>query len=62
MQCFVLAITALLLTGCAGPVTVLNPRTGQTVTCGEPNWELNPWSQHDACVGTHLAEGWTIVR
>lgn len=44
VKCLVLATTAVVRTGCAAPATVLNPRTGQTATCGEPNWGLNPWS------------------
>jgi uncharacterized protein YceK len=62
MRILVVAIALCLLTGCADPVTVQNPRTSETVTCGSQSWELNPWSQHDACVADHLAQGWVIVR
>jgi hypothetical protein len=51
-----------LLAGCADAVTVQNPRTSEAVTCGSQTWELNPWSQHDACVADHLAQGWVIVK
>jgi hypothetical protein len=51
-----------LLAGCADPVTVQNPRTSETVTCGSQNWELNPWSQHDSCVAGYLAQGWVIAK
>lgn len=52
----------LLLAGCAQPVTVQNPKTGQTVLCKTPADEWNPWSQADACVAGYLAQGWTIAR
>jgi len=51
-----LIIAACLLTGCAGDVVMLNPRTGETVTCRDS--PLNPWSQQEACVGEHIAQGW----
>jgi hypothetical protein len=42
--------------GCAGNVVMLNPRTGETTTCRASS--LNPWSQQEACVGDHIAQGW----
>jgi hypothetical protein len=51
-----LIIAAALLTGCAREVVMLNPRTGETITC--PASPLNPWSQQQACIGDHVAQGW----
>jgi hypothetical protein len=42
--------------GCARDVVMLNPRTGETAVC--PASPLNPWSQQQACVGDHIAQGW----
>jgi len=56
--CLVLAVLA----GCAAPVTVQNPKTGEAVTCSTPVSEWNPWSQSDACVASHIAAGWMIAR
>jgi len=42
--------------GCARDVVMLNPRTGDTALC--PASPLNPWSQQQACVGDHIAQGW----
>ena len=50
----------LFLIGCAEPVTVQNPRTGETLLCKTAADEWNPWSQADTCVANHLAQGWTI--
>ncbi len=56
-----LALTV--VAGCAeAPVTVQNPRTGEAVVCSTQMSEWNPWSQHEACVAGHLAQGWVIVR
>src|SRR5262249_35184395 len=52
----VLIIAACLLAGCAQHVVMLNPRTGETTTCGTS--PLNPWSQQEACVGEHITQGW----
>jgi hypothetical protein len=51
-----LIIAAGLLTGCASDVVMLNPRTGESITC--PAGPLNPWSQQQACIGDHVAQGW----
>jgi hypothetical protein len=58
------ALMALILVaGCAAaPVTVQNPRTGETAVCSKPYSEWNPWSQHEACIAAHIAEGWVVVR
>ena len=62
MKFLTLAIALVFLVGCAQPVTVQNPRTGETLLCKTPASEWNPWSQDDACVAGHLAQGWTIAR
>jgi hypothetical protein len=49
---------ACLLTGCAADVVMLNPRTGEKAVCRESLKGFNPWSQQEACVGRHIAEGW----
>jgi len=51
-----LIIAACLLAGCARDVVMLNPRTGEAMTC--PQSPLNPWSQQEACIGDHIAQGW----
>jgi hypothetical protein len=53
-----LITTACLLTGCAADVAMINPRTGEKAICKESVGGLNPWSQKEACVGKHIAEGW----
>ena len=45
-----------LVTGCAPDVVMLNPRTGETMTCRASAG--NPWSQQEACVGDGIAHGW----
>jgi hypothetical protein len=57
-----LVLILVLLEGCAAPIAVRDPQTGATVTCSTPESELNPWSQSEACVAGHIAQGWTIVR
>jgi len=49
-------VAACILMGCAHDVTMLNPRTGEMTTCRAS--ALNPWSQQEACVGDHIAQGW----
>jgi hypothetical protein len=56
-----LIIAACLLTGCASDVVMLNPRTGETVTCRQSLRGLNPWSQQEACIGDLIAQGWDRV-
>jgi len=53
-----LIVAACVLTGCAGDVVMVNPRTGETATCRESMKGLNPWSQKEACVGDYIAQGW----
>jgi hypothetical protein len=54
--CLALLAAALSLQGCASDVTLLNPRTGETAICQAG--PLNPWSQQQACIGDHIAQGW----
>ncbi len=56
MRYLTLIITTCLLMGCARDVVMLNPRTGEAMTC-RPS-PLNPWSQQEACVSDHIAQGW----
>ena len=51
-----LLILSALLFGCARDLVMLNPRTGETAVC--PASPLNPWSQQQACIGDHIAQGW----
>ena len=62
MKLLPLAAAVFLLAGCARPVAVQNPRTGETLLCKTAAAEWNPWSQADACIADHLAQGWTIAR
>jgi hypothetical protein len=55
-----LVAVACVLTGCARDVVMLNPRTGDTITCHASS--LNPWSQQEACVGDHVAQGWKTLE
>jgi hypothetical protein len=59
---YFLFLAFLLLAGCAEPVIVQNPRTGETVTCSTAMSEWDPWSQSDACTASHIAQGWTIAK
>jgi uncharacterized protein YceK len=61
MQYAMLSLTALLLAGCSAPVTVRNPQSGATVTCSQGAWDQSPWSQREACVADHIAQGWMTV-
>ncbi|HKB47883.1 MAG TPA: hypothetical protein VKC57_09310 [Ktedonobacterales bacterium] len=56
LRYLIVILAAYGLTGCAGNVVMLNPRTGQTTTCRASS--LNPWSQQEVCVGDHIAQGW----
>jgi hypothetical protein len=59
MRAFLCLIALLALAGCSADVTLRNPTTGATATCaGGPLAEINPWSQRDMCVESHIAEGW----
>ena len=58
MRFVILVAVATLLAGCAADVHVVDPRTGETVTCRASMTGLNPWSQQDACVADYLAQGW----
>jgi len=53
-------IATCLLTGCARDVMMVNPRTGETMTCRQS--PLNPWSQQEACIGDHIAQGWKTLK
>jgi hypothetical protein len=53
-----LIVAAFLLPSCATDVAMQNPRTGETATCRASLRGLNPWSQQDACIADHLAQGW----
>jgi hypothetical protein len=61
MRVAIVVIAGLMLAGCAEPVTVENPRTGQSLVCSDGAGDWSPWSQQEACVAGHLAQGWTIV-
>lgn len=54
-----LFVAAGTLGGCAGDVALQNPRTGKTELCGESPLGVDPWSQTQACVASHEAQGWT---
>jgi hypothetical protein len=58
VQYLTLIIAACLLTGCASDVVMQNPRTGETAPCRASLMGLNPWSQQDACIADHIAQGW----
>ena len=51
------------LTACASDtdVAMQDPRTGDTTTCGQSFLGLNPWSQTQACVAQHAAQGWVTT-
>jgi hypothetical protein len=57
-----LIIVASVLSGCATDVVMMNPRTGETAVCGASLRGLNPWSQQQACIGEHIAGGWTKLE
>jgi hypothetical protein len=51
-----LIAVALLMSGCAADVVMLNPRTGDTRICrAHP---MDPWSQQQACIGDLVTQGW----
>ena len=55
-----LMIAAAMLASCAD-VIVKNPQTGAVETCQQSAYGLDPWSQTQACVADHLAQGWIRV-
>lgn len=61
MKYAVLGLMALLVSGCASDVNMVNPRTGETHLCAEPLRGFDPWSQTDACVADHEAQGWIVA-
>jgi uncharacterized protein YceK len=54
-----LSTTLLLLGGCSGVEGVWDPKTGQTDTCSTA-FDWSPWSQRDACIADHVAQGWKV--
>jgi uncharacterized protein YceK len=62
MRRIALSLFLFALAGCAAPVTVQDPKTGESVTCSTPASKWNPWSQSGACVAERIAEGWVIAR
>jgi len=56
VRALALIFVAALLAGCAADVAMVNPRTGEKAIC--PASPLNPWSQQQACIGDHIAQGW----
>ena len=59
MRYATLIVAACLLTGCAADIVMVNPRTGEAAICRESLRGLNPWSQQDACIADHIAQGWS---
>lgn len=60
MRCLAMLLLCATLAGCASDTAMLNPQTGQTVVCQEPLKGFDPWSQSQACVAQHEAQGWVI--
>ncbi len=58
LRYLVLIVMASVMTGCASDVVLRNPRTGETVTCEASLKGLNPWSQHETCIGGYIERGW----
>jgi hypothetical protein len=57
----ILAAAAVLLGACSVPVVLQNPRTGESMTCSDGSWgDQSPWSQREACVADHVAQGWVV--
>ena len=61
MRIAIFVIMGLMLAACSAPVTIENPQTGQSLVCSEGALDWSPWSQQEACVAGHLAQGWTII-
>lgn len=55
-------VAAFALAGCADDLTVQNPKTGERIICRQSQAGLDPWSQTQACVAGHLAQGWVLDR
>jgi hypothetical protein len=61
MRNLALLIGAFCLAGCSHDVALEYPVTGATATCHAGTLaEINPWSQLDTCVESHVAEGWIV--
>jgi len=58
LAAIVVVVLASMSGGCASDVVLLNPRTGETDTCRASLHGFNPWSQQEACIGEHIADGW----
>jgi hypothetical protein len=60
MRRAVIFLGALALGACSVPVVLQNPQTGETVTCTAGWRDQSPWSQREACVSDHVAQGWVV--
>jgi hypothetical protein len=58
LRYLILIVAACTLTGCATDVAMQDPRTGDATVCRASLLGLNPWSQQDACIADHIAQGW----
>ena len=61
LQYLALIVAACMFSGCATDVAMHNRRTGDAATCRASLWGLNPWSQQDACIADHIAQGWRRI-
>ena len=59
MRIVAMVFAVSLLGGCAA--TVENPMTGEKLSCSQGVLDASPWSQSDACVASHIAQGWVIA-
>lgn len=59
MQRAVIFLAALSLGACSVPA-VQNPATGETQTCTDGWRDESPWSQREACIAGHIAQGWVV--
>jgi hypothetical protein len=55
-----ISLAAMSLAACSSPLVLQNPQTGETVTCTEGVGDWSPWSQQQACIGDHIAQGWVV--
>jgi hypothetical protein len=61
MRRIAILATMLLAGGCSGGVEgVWNPRTGEFESCSQGLADWSPWSQRDACIAGHVAQGWNV--